>query len=132
MFNPQFPIFIPSYSRHDTRYTSKYLDYMKVPYRMVVQPEQYKDYLREVKDPKKLIFLICPIKRNTIIAIIMVWISRREADQHAILYGISQLAKAMNITGLWMTISGHFGASIAIIESKSATGQYLKQWKISH
>ena len=64
MFNPTFPIFIPSYSRFDSRYTAKYLDYMKVPYRLVVQPEQYNDYLREVKDRKKLLVLDMSYKQK--------------------------------------------------------------------
>ena len=56
-FNPQFPLYIPSKTRWDTRYTSKYLDYIKVPYRLVIEPQQYKQYLSEVGDPSKLLVM---------------------------------------------------------------------------
>lgn len=54
---PQFPLFIPSKTRWDTRYTAKYLDYIGVSYRLVIEPQQYKDYLREVGDKKKLLVM---------------------------------------------------------------------------
>lgn len=56
-FNPRFPIFIPSYSRYESNLTAKYLDYINVPYRLVIQPEQYGDYLKAIKDKKKLLVL---------------------------------------------------------------------------
>ena len=55
--NPRFPLFIPSKGRWESRYTSKFLDHIKVPYRLVIEPSQYKSYLNEVKDPKKLLVL---------------------------------------------------------------------------
>ena len=55
MLNPQFPLYIPSKTRWDTRHTAKYLDYIKVPYRLVIEPQQYKQYLAEVNDPSKLL-----------------------------------------------------------------------------
>jgi len=57
MSNPAYPLFIPSKGRADSRYTAKYLDYMKVPYRLVIEPQEYKEYLSEVGDKKKLLVL---------------------------------------------------------------------------
>jgi len=57
MSNPYYPLFIPSKGRADTRYTAKYLDYMKVPYRLVIEPQEYKEYLSEIGDKKKLLVL---------------------------------------------------------------------------
>ena len=55
--NPQFPIYIPSKGRAKIRLTADYLDYCKVPYRLVIEPQQYKMYLDAVKDKKKLLVL---------------------------------------------------------------------------
>jgi len=44
--NPRFPIYIPSKSRAEIALTPKYLDQMKVPYRLVVEEQQYEDYNR--------------------------------------------------------------------------------------
>ena len=55
MTNPKYPLFIVSKGRADTRYTARYLDYMKVPYRIVVEPQEYDMYLKHVKDRNKLL-----------------------------------------------------------------------------
>tara|TARA_Y100001938_G_scaffold145684_1_gene222881 strand:- start:71 stop:988 length:918 start_codon:yes stop_codon:yes gene_type:complete len=62
--NPQFPIYIPSKGRAKIKLTADYLDYCKVPYRLVIEPSQYKMYLREVKDKKKLLPLDMKYKEN--------------------------------------------------------------------
>ena len=54
---PKFPLYIPSKGRWETRHTSKFLDHIKVPYRLVIEPSQYKSYLSEVKDRNKLLVL---------------------------------------------------------------------------
>ena len=53
---PKFPIYIPSKGRYDKRLTADYLDYMKVPYRIVVEEQEYKNYANYV-DKKKLLVL---------------------------------------------------------------------------
>ena len=54
--NPQFPLYIPSKSRADSRLTSKALETMKVPYYIVVEKEQYEDYAKVI-DRKKILIL---------------------------------------------------------------------------
>ena len=38
--NPQFPLFIPTKGRYKTNFTATYLDYMGVPYRLIVEPDE--------------------------------------------------------------------------------------------
>lgn len=54
--NPQFPIYIPSKGRHESRLTSKALETMKVPYFIVVEEEEYSKYV-EVIDKAKILVL---------------------------------------------------------------------------
>jgi hypothetical protein len=53
---PQFPLYVVSKSRWDTRYTAKTLDKIGVPYRVVVEAQQRADYARVI-DPAKLLVL---------------------------------------------------------------------------
>ena len=53
MTNPRYPLFIVSKGRADTRYTARYLDYMNVPYRLVVEPDEYNLYVKAVGDKNK-------------------------------------------------------------------------------
>jgi hypothetical protein len=55
--DPQYPIFIPSKGRWKSRLTSKWWDSLGIPYRLVVEPDEYDNYLNEVGDEKKLIKL---------------------------------------------------------------------------
>ena len=61
---PKYPIFIPSKGRFDSLITAKYLDYCKVPYRIIVEPQEYNDYLRAVQSQQKLIVLDMSYKEN--------------------------------------------------------------------
>jgi len=54
--NPRFPLYIPSKGRADTRLTSKALDKMGVPYRLVIEEQEWAQYRSEV-DPSKLLVL---------------------------------------------------------------------------
>lgn len=54
--SPQFPLYIPSKSRWDSRLTVKALDSMGVPYRVVVEEQQWNDYAAVI-DPKRLLVL---------------------------------------------------------------------------
>ncbi len=49
MSNPQFPFYIPTKSRADSRMTSRALDFMKVPHYLVVEPQQVDDYLASIR-----------------------------------------------------------------------------------
>ena len=48
--NPQFPIYIPSKSRADSRLTSKALETMNVPYFIIVEKEQYNEYANVIQN----------------------------------------------------------------------------------
>lgn len=54
--NPRYPIYIPSKGRSDSRKTVKALDLIGVPYRVVVEPQQFDDYAAVI-DPAKLLVL---------------------------------------------------------------------------
>ena len=54
--HPQFPIYIVSKGRWDTRFTSKTLEKINVPYRIVVE-EQEADRYRAVIEPSKVLVL---------------------------------------------------------------------------
>jgi len=43
---PRFPIYIPSKSRADTGLTARFLDRIRVPYRLVVEKQQWSEYRR--------------------------------------------------------------------------------------
>ena len=42
--NPKYPIYIISKGRADSRLTVKSLETMDVPYRIVIEPQEYDDY----------------------------------------------------------------------------------------
>lgn len=48
MMQPKYPLFIVSKGRADTRYTSRALDFMDVPYRIVVEEQEAETYAKEV------------------------------------------------------------------------------------
>lgn len=54
--NPQFPIYIPSKGRFDTRLTMKALDGMNVPYFVIVEGSEYDDYAAVI-DHKKILVM---------------------------------------------------------------------------
>lgn len=54
--NPRFPLHIVSKGRHESRYTSKALESMRVPYRIVVEEQEY-DLYASVIDPAKILVL---------------------------------------------------------------------------
>jgi len=57
-YNPQFPLFIPTKGRSEYMITSRALDKINVPHRLVIEEQEYKKYLDAVNgDKKKLIVL---------------------------------------------------------------------------
>lgn len=56
---PHYPIYIISKSRADSRYTSRTLEYMNVPYTIVVEPHEYLDYAKVINSKK---ILVTPFK----------------------------------------------------------------------
>ena len=54
--NPNYPVYIISKGRWESRLTSKALEWMEVPYKIVVEPQEYNAYA-SVIDPKKILVL---------------------------------------------------------------------------
>lgn len=54
--NPRYPVYIISKGRWESRLTSKALEKMRVPYSIVVEPQEYENYA-SVIDPKKILVL---------------------------------------------------------------------------
>lgn len=54
--NPRNPVYIISKGRWESRLTSKSLEAMRVPYSIVIEPQEYVEYARII-DPKKIIVL---------------------------------------------------------------------------
>jgi hypothetical protein len=53
---PRYPIYIPSRGRAESRFTSRALEAIHVPYHMVVEPAQYEEYAAVI-DPEKILVL---------------------------------------------------------------------------
>lgn len=54
--NPNYPVYIISKGRWDTRLTSKALERMSVPYHIVIEPQEYYNYAAVI-DPVKILVL---------------------------------------------------------------------------
>lgn len=54
--NPDYPVYIISKGRWESRLTSKALEKMQVPYHIVIEPQEYDQY-SAVIDPKKILVL---------------------------------------------------------------------------
>lgn len=54
--NPKYPVYIISKGRWESRLTSKALELMNVPYRIVVEPQEYEEYAKVI-DPAKILTL---------------------------------------------------------------------------
>jgi len=59
--NPKYPIYIVSKGRWKSRLTSKALDEMNVPYKIIVEGAEYDEYAKVIDKDK---ILICPQKYN--------------------------------------------------------------------
>ena len=55
MMQPRFPLYIPSKSRAETATTPRFLDSINVPYRLVVEEQQYDEYAQFFPAEKLLI-----------------------------------------------------------------------------
>ena len=54
--NPRYPVYIVSKGRWESRLTSKALEKMKVPYHIVIEPQEYDKYAAVI-DPSKILVL---------------------------------------------------------------------------
>ena len=59
----KFPLYIISKGRYESRFTSKALEKMKVPYYIVIEEQEYNDYAKVI-DPQKIIILLPEYQNN--------------------------------------------------------------------
>lgn len=71
--NPKYPIYIISKSRWERRQTSKALELMKVPYHIVIEPQEYDNYARHIDKSKILILPFSNLGQGSIPARNWVW-----------------------------------------------------------
>ena len=71
--NPEYPIYIISKGRADTRLTSKSLEAMKVPYRIVVEPQEFEQYSSVISPEKVLVLPFSNLGQGSIPARNWVW-----------------------------------------------------------
>jgi len=73
MNQPQFPIYIISKGRWESRYTSKALEAMNVPYWIVVEPQEYSQYANVIEQSKILTLPFSNLGQGSIPARNWVW-----------------------------------------------------------
>ena len=54
--NPQFPVFVPTKGRWENRYTIKLFERLNIPYKAVIEEQEYDDYAAVI-DPDNIIVL---------------------------------------------------------------------------
>ena len=62
--NPKYPVYVISKGRWESRLTSKALERMKVPYHIVVEPQEFDNYA-SVIDKQKILTLQFRKRINT-------------------------------------------------------------------
>lgn len=71
--NPKYPVYIISKGRWKSRLTSKSLERMNVPYRIVVEPQEWKEYARVIHRNKILTLPFSNLGQGSIPARNWVW-----------------------------------------------------------
>lgn len=87
MTNPDYPVYIISKGRWDSRLTVKALELRNIPYHIVIEPQEYENY-SQVIDPKKILVLpFSNLGQGSIPARNWVWEDsiKRGAERHWIL-----------------------------------------------
>jgi hypothetical protein len=75
---PQFPIYIPSKGRHDTRLTMRALDAMGVPYRVIVESQELSDYASVI--PRERLLVLDPAYQRDYDACDMLGLSKSKGS----------------------------------------------------
>jgi len=73
IMNPDYPIFIISKGRYDSRLTSKALEKLKIPYKIVIEPQEYELYNKHIDKSKILILPFSNLGEGSIPARNWVW-----------------------------------------------------------
>jgi len=71
--NPQFPVYIISKGRWDSRLTSKALEEINVPYKIVIAPQEYNQYSAVINPNKILVLPFSNLGQGSIPARNFVW-----------------------------------------------------------
>jgi hypothetical protein len=80
--NPEYPVYVISKGRHDTRHTSKALEGRQVPYRIVIEPQEYDPYASVIDSAKILTLPFSNLGQGSIPARNWVW-DHSIAEGHA-------------------------------------------------
>ena len=85
--NPKYPVYIISKGRWESRLTSKALEMMRVPYNIVIEPQEYDDYAAVINPEKILTLPFSNLGQGSIPARNWVWEHSIEqgAERHWIL-----------------------------------------------
>ena len=83
----RYPIYIISKGRWETRLTSKTLEEMNIPYHIVIEPQEYKEYSKVIDKSKILILPFKNLGKGSIPVRNWVWEDsiKKEFDRHWIL-----------------------------------------------
>ncbi|MFN5418038.1 MAG: hypothetical protein ACK5B9_13345 [Flavobacteriia bacterium] len=73
MMNPKYPIYIISKGRAKSRLTSKALESINVPYRIVIEPQEFDEYSKYIDESKILILPFSNLNQGSIPARNWVW-----------------------------------------------------------
>lgn len=71
--NPRYPIYIISKGRWERRQTSKALELMNVPYHIVIEPQEYDNYVKHIDESKILVLPFSNLGQGSIPARNWVW-----------------------------------------------------------
>ena len=71
--NPKYPIYIISKGRWESRLTAKTLERMKVPYHIVVEPQEYDNYASVINPDKIHVLPFSDLGQGSIPARNWVW-----------------------------------------------------------
>jgi len=71
--NPKYPIYIVSKGRWESRLTSKALEKMKVPYYIVIEPQEYNKYASVIDEKKILVLPFSNLGQGSIPARNWIW-----------------------------------------------------------
>jgi hypothetical protein len=83
MANPNYPIYIISKGRYDTRLTSKALEKMSIPYHIVIEQQEYDNYAAVIRPDKILVLPFSNLGQGSIPARNWVW-------EHSISIGVER------------------------------------------
>ena len=85
--NPRYPVYIISKGRWESRLTSKALEALSVPYKIVVEPQEYEQYAAVIDPAKILVLPFSNLGQGSIPARNWVWMHAADsnAERHWIL-----------------------------------------------